>query len=1808
MPNNDLSTYLDPTPRTRRHNYDDLIQKHASRTGLDPDLVRAVVSQESGGNPRAVSPKGAQGIGQLMPATAKRFNVRDPYDPDENLRGATDYLKFLNDRFKGNRDLVLAGYNAGEGAVDKFKGIPPYRETRNYVKSINARLGQRQQRQQQQPTQPQSDLDSYLDPVSPEQSPSRTSAGTRKSPPRATAAPANYDTQLTPDKERNFQKWKAVFAPDDSGVDYDLRGAYQAGLKPDAKGHWPDRFKKPNHPTFSNESQYAVGKDAAKAGRWRDEKFIPPTAPARFSLSGSAFGPASPEQQSQIRAGVREFEQPREQPRESPRITIRPNAGMGELHRLDDPEAQRITRIQQQVAAKDPMSARLLPARVARRAAQQASREREDELKAQANEPRLRELTQIYRKEIQRAKGLGIGPEQWLNEAAAKGAAGLTELVAGATRGLSPATALIGELTGTRTQVANNISLHAQAMQRAAEEEGADRNRVSRAIQNVVGGTIASAPEMGMIAMGAPPMAAFGTGGATRSVGRGERPLEVVKAGAHGVATGGAFQLPLSQIANPLTRVATRAGTTGLATGGLEASQGAPLDQAIEAGLTNALMAGVGEMSHIRREPSALERGLEREQARTLPLDVVRVRDIEGEFHVVGTDGDNVILANRGSSIPTMAVSRTRIEQIEPNAEIAARLRGEQRAPTTTIPEVAAAQREGEGRILREEAPRVRRESDIEQYLDPERSADERVNTPPVRSGRATMGEKLDEPQVQTKSPVEAQRTEVESASRTPTTATKSTMDAVSGSGNISRNISQESGPARFFHRDYGEVVESPNQRRVGKNRVRVVAEDGSEHVIKRAAMTGRGNQRAVPIRPEESVTVTTLVTESRPESTTAAKRESMSADRVALDLPELSPAERKSWQQSLSEAKPESAQRLADEVLNRPRALNDSETASIVVRAQQVKNEHAAKLREIESANESQLPRLKSELDVLEGEFDRLTQAARASGTEKGRALAAQKLTINQDFDLVSLVSRFKADAGRNPTPAERTQIEQLSKRNLELESKLAEANDKLAHSRLQSEINRISRRERRTQSRQSLDEEFAQLKQQFAQARAETKGVQPSGLAGLDPEGKLTRLIGKMARNRIQAGVTDAAQLVDDIHAAIASQLPNVSKREVRDAISGYSLAPKSTRTELQRQIDSLKSELQQLSKSEDINAGRRSPRQEGPQREYQRDLARQRAIQRQIDDLQQQMDSGQYRDKSRPEPPRYTRETYRLQKELDAVRAEYDRMKYRATATTREKAIDTALGVGNTPKTLMSMADFSALLRQGGYGSVTHPVLSTRAAQDMLRSITERGFANVEAEIKSRPLFEEAKQNGVEFTGIDKLDPRLSKREEGYLGSGFIDTLSKGKFNPLRYTVKPIKDISERTFVSFLDSQRMRIYEQQANAIKSMNLTPEQQQAALKAQAKLVNIATGRGSLGKRGNEFMPALNVAMFSPRLLASRIQLLNKMLNPVAWKNTPPGARKLMMIDNAKFLGFTLFSLGLAKAAGASVNLDPDDSEFLKIKVGNTRYDTLTGLQQPMRFFIRMTKAMRGGETYAGDPASDILLDFTRSKTSPEVGYLWDAIEGKNRLTGKQFSAGRDALKLATPLPFQDFQEAIKTDGVLRGMVEAMPSLVGVGSQTYIGAAEKPTSPAEKLARKFSRASLPDDARTQEEIDLDTQRSQLRARSRRGEDVSGELEKLRGKLTDRQIKAIVSARNKTRLQEDVNRLGIKDALLVYSVANEQQRGELKSLIERKVGLITSLPASEQAQVRQRLTQFGFSLPTMRITRPSRESRQSRVGR
>ena len=128
-----------PSYSRNKNAFDHIIRQAAQTHGISEGLIKAVMHTESGFNVNARSPVGAQGLMQLMPATARRFNVSNAYDPHENIMAGAKYLAWLLKRFNGNTRLAIAAYNAGEGNVDKYGDVPPFRETRDYVKRVTSR-------------------------------------------------------------------------------------------------------------------------------------------------------------------------------------------------------------------------------------------------------------------------------------------------------------------------------------------------------------------------------------------------------------------------------------------------------------------------------------------------------------------------------------------------------------------------------------------------------------------------------------------------------------------------------------------------------------------------------------------------------------------------------------------------------------------------------------------------------------------------------------------------------------------------------------------------------------------------------------------------------------------------------------------------------------------------------------------------------------------------------------------------------------------------------------------------------------------------------------------------------------------------------------------------------------------------------------------------------------------------------------------------------------------------------------------------------------------------------------------------------------------------------------------------------------------------------------------------------------------------------------------------------------------------------------------------------------------------------------
>ncbi len=135
-----VRTVVRPTVRTPSAPLTETVDRIARQNQISPQLVHSVIRAESNYDPNAVSPKGALGLMQLIPATARRFGVSDVFDPADNIQGGARYLKHLLDLYKGDEALALAAYNAGEGAVSRYGGVPPFPETQNYVAKVRQHL------------------------------------------------------------------------------------------------------------------------------------------------------------------------------------------------------------------------------------------------------------------------------------------------------------------------------------------------------------------------------------------------------------------------------------------------------------------------------------------------------------------------------------------------------------------------------------------------------------------------------------------------------------------------------------------------------------------------------------------------------------------------------------------------------------------------------------------------------------------------------------------------------------------------------------------------------------------------------------------------------------------------------------------------------------------------------------------------------------------------------------------------------------------------------------------------------------------------------------------------------------------------------------------------------------------------------------------------------------------------------------------------------------------------------------------------------------------------------------------------------------------------------------------------------------------------------------------------------------------------------------------------------------------------------------------------------------------------------------
>lgn len=582
--------------------------------------------------------------------------------------------------------------------------------------------------------------------------------------------------------------------------------------------------------------------------------------------------------------------------------------------------------------------------------------------------------------------------------------------------------------------------------------------------------------------------------------------------------------------------------------------------------------------------------------------------------------------------------------------------------------------------------------------------------------------------------------------------------------------------------------------------------------------------------------------------------------------------------------------------------------------------------------------------------------------------------------------------------------------------------------------------------------------------------------------------RVVYDLARAHVNAGMDDFNQVMARVTEDLKPRFPNITERQVMDALSGYGKTTTPSKQEDLRKLREFRNLARLTSQLEDAQKGT-PPKKTGPQRD--KPTARVRELQKkvneamraagiertgpeqiasglqasktrirnQIEELQDRINRNDYAERPKAEPA-VDREKIDLQFELSKVKEKWNQGLIEAKRAKRPLVQKVYEGIGegiNLARQLVTSGDFPPVFRQGLF-SIGRPITTAKAVADSFKAmVSERQRFKIMQEIDNRPnapLYNRSKL----YLARDTAQP-LSQMEENFMGNWF-------KQLPRWTVVGPLLRASERSYNTFLNKLRADTFD---TAVRQFNIS-ETDTASLRALAANINTFTGRSTLPTRALEQgAPALNTLLFAPRFMMSRFKVAT---GQPLWGGTAKS--RLAALDTyARTLGGVATIYALAQMSGGEVETDPRSSDFGKIRMGDTRLDPLGGLSQVTTFLTRLTtgetktakgklvplrETMRPLEgTSAGAKGKpnmivggtgDVLKNFLRSKLNPAAGTVWNALEGKD-ITGKPVTPASTLVNTTVPISYQDILSTMEKQGVPRGAALFTLSLFGMGLNTY---------------------------------------------------------------------------------------------------------------------------------------------------------------
>lgn len=722
--------------------------------------------------------------------------------------------------------------------------------------------------------------------------------------------------------------------------------------------------------------------------------------------------------------------------------------------------------------------------------------------------------------------------------------------------------------------------------------------------------------------------------------------------------------------------------------------------------------------------------------------------------------------------------------------------------------------------------------------------------------------------------------------------------------------------------------------------------------------------------------------------------------------------------------------------------------------------------------------------------ELKRFVNATDTIGSEQGRAFRSRQGLDIRDDSLAGFFTQQMDVNGDSPiTPEQQAKNEkeyaEITAANDALKEKIAKLEKQLKEKKATENVKKNTPSKKKNKTHDDFVKErkdiLADIKEKLRKARGETNiTIVPYAkeLIAIAPD------VAKLTRSLVEEGVTKLGELVDKIHENLVGAIPEITKQDVLDLVAGEYNDKKQTRSEISEKLYDLRTEAKLINRLQDLNDGIEPKNEKAKVKRTaeieklkdqikEHDLTKLAAIKsstpRQIKELEEQIKTGNF-EKSDTQKVVLDKEATDLKDRLIKLklqRAERLIKEKYANRTIKEQAKDLILETLNVPRTLMSSIDYSAPLRQAVIPTVAHPTLAAKAGLEMFKqSFSQKRFDRWFYDLKDSPRYKLMQMSGLYVA--DPHDVRLGVKEESFMNNlaeriPLLGRLVKG---------------SERAYVGYLNKMRVDLFNRIADGLEAQGKTFENNQETYKAMASFVNNATGRGNLGPV-EVAAPVLNSIFFAPRYTASILNILG--LSDLvsgfgAWGSgyygkMPWEIKKMALGDAAKFVGvglsiLALMQLAYGKKKGdkddeeySTVEADPRSSDFGKIRIGNTRWNLWGSYQPTIRYLAQgiMGEAKSNksgkiielnGEGPFGRGRGDLALSYLRSKMAPIPSAIWDLTTGRNAV-GEKVTAMDELQSHLMPLFFQDVGQAVEDKGIKSLFTVGLPSMFGVGVQTY---------------------------------------------------------------------------------------------------------------------------------------------------------------